>query len=61
MSFAENLMVIIQDQKPDEESSENWDQIWVTLLARDYLEVLKMVGKFIDHCLNFSNIYTGEQ
>ena len=28
----------------------------VTLLAPDYLQVLKMVGKLIDYCLNFSNI-----
>ena len=31
------------------------------LLARDYLQLLKMVGKFFDHCLNFPTIYTGEQ
>jgi hypothetical protein len=31
------------------------------LLARDYLPTLKMVGKFIGHCLNFPTIYTGEQ
>jgi hypothetical protein len=54
----------------------NWGWFWVrakkkrekeeekkrtTLLARDYLQLLKMVGKFIGHCLNFPAIYTGEQ
>jgi hypothetical protein len=33
----------------------------LALLARDYLQLLKMVGKFIGHCLNFPAIYTGEQ
>jgi hypothetical protein len=31
------------------------------LLAPDYLQLLKMVGKFIDCCLNFPSIYTAEQ
>ena len=33
----------------------------LTLLARDYFQLVKMVGKFIGHCLNFPSIYTGEQ
>ena len=31
-----------------------------TLLARDYFQLVKMVGKFIGHCLNFPSIYTGD-
>ena len=27
------------------------------LLARDYLQRRKMIGKFIDHCLNFADIF----
>jgi hypothetical protein len=33
----------------------------LALLAPDYLQLLKMVGKFIDCCLNFPSIYTAEQ
>ena len=33
----------------------------ITLLARDYLKQLKMVGKFIDHCLNFPTIFAGNK
>ena len=33
----------------------------LSLLAREYLQLLKMVGKFIGHCLNFPTIYTGKQ
>ena len=33
----------------------------LSLLARDYLQLVKMVGKFIGHCLNFPTIYTGKQ
>jgi len=35
--------------------------LYLSLLARDYLQLLKMVGKFIDHCLNFPTIFAGEQ
>jgi len=37
------------------------DSYTFTPLARDYLKQLKMVGKFIDHCLNFPTIFAGNK
>ena len=40
-------------------SSLRYEVYFDTLLARDYFQLVKMVGKFIGHCLNFPSIYTG--